>query len=111
MEVGAWFFGDNNEFVGRSRAQDPVVSSEIHLIKRIRPGFWASLDANYYRGGKTSIDGVERADLQRNSRAGVTLVFPIKGKHAIRGSFSTGIATESGGDFDMLTLSYIYAWR
>lgn len=111
MEVGAWFFGDNNEFVGRSRAQDPVVSSEIHLIKRIRPGFWASLDANYYLGGKTSIDGVERADLQRNSRAGVTLVFPIAGKHAIRGSFSTGIATESGGDFDMLTLSYIYAWR
>ena len=111
FEVGAWFFGDNNEFLGQNREQDPVVSSEIHLIKRIRPGFWASLDANFYLGGKTSIDGVERADLQRNSRAGLTAVFPIKGQHAIRGSFSTGIATESGGDFNMLTLSYIYAWR
>jgi hypothetical protein len=27
--------------------QDPILSSELHLVKRIRPGFWASLDLNF----------------------------------------------------------------
>jgi hypothetical protein len=30
--------------------------------------------------------------------------------HAVRGSFSTGVTTESGGDYDMFNFSYIYAW-
>jgi hypothetical protein len=95
-EVGAWFFSDNDDF--------------LHLVKRIQPGFWASLDANFYVGGRTVVDGTRRADLQRNSRVGVTLVFPVKGRHALRGSFSSGVATESGGDFNMFNLSYLYAW-
>lgn len=110
FEVGAWFFGDNDEFLGETRKQDPVLSTELHLIKRFRRGFWASLDANYYVGGRTSVGESQQADFQRNSRFGATVVFPIRGKHAIRGSFSTGVVTESGGDYEILSLSYIYVW-
>jgi len=110
FEVGAWFFGDNDDFLGETREQDPVLSTEIHLVKRIRPGFWASLDANFYVGGRTSVGENEQANLQRNSRVGATVVFPIKGRHALRGSFSTGAVTESGGDYEMLILSYLYVW-
>lgn len=110
VEVGAWFFGDNDDFLGATRAQDPIVSTEAHLIKRIRPGFWASLDVNYYVGGETRIGDDFRDDLQRNSRAGFTLVFPVKRRYAIRAGFSTGIATRSGGDFEMVSLSGSYAW-
>ena len=70
FELGTWFFGDNDEFLGTTRQQDPIVTSQFHLIKRIRPGFWASLDATYYAGGRTTVGGTERADLQRNSRIG-----------------------------------------
>jgi len=110
MEVGAWFFGDNDDFLGETRKQDPILSAEVHLIKRIRPGFWASLDANYYTGGETRIGNDFNDDLQRNSRAGLTVVFPFAGRHAVRGSFSTGISTRSGGDFEIYSLSYLYAW-
>jgi hypothetical protein len=110
IEVGAWFFGDNDEFLGETREQDPIISAEMHLVKRIRPGFWASLDANYYRGGETRVGSEFRDDLQRNSRAGLTLVFPISRRHAIRTSFSAGISTRSGGDFEMYSLSYAYVW-
>lgn len=110
FEVGAWFFGDNDEFLGETREQDPVLSTEVHLIRQIRSGFWASLDANYYVGGRTNIGDTEQANLQRNSRVGITMVFPIRGKHALRGSFSTGVATASGGDFKLYNLSYLYAW-
>ena len=109
-ELGAWFFGDNDDFLGETRKQDPIVSAEVHLIKRIRPGFWASLDANYYTGGETRIGDEFRDNLQRNSRAGFTLVFPVHGHHALRAGFSTGITTRSGGDFQMYSLTWIYAW-
>lgn len=110
IEVGAWFFGDNDDFLGETREQEPIISTEIHLIKRIRPGFWASLDANYYTGGETTIGDEFRDDLQRNSRGGFTLVFPVKGHHGLRAGFSTGLATRSGGDFDMYSLTWLYAW-
>jgi hypothetical protein len=110
LEIGAWLFGDNDDFLGETREQDPIVSTEMHLVKRIRPGFWASLDANYYHGGETRVGDDFNDDLQRNARVGFTLVFPIKGRHAIRTSYSTGVSTRSGGDFEMLSLSYAYAW-
>jgi len=110
VEVGAWLFGDNDDFLGETREQEPIVSTEVHLIKRIRPGFWASLDANYYTGGETRIGAEFSDDLQRNARAGFTLVFPIQGRHALRAGFSTGISTRSGGDFEMYSLSWAYAW-
>jgi hypothetical protein len=111
LELGMWLFGDNDEFLGMTREQNPILSGDFHLVKRVRPGFWFSLDLNYYYGGRTTVDGNQIADLQRNSRAGLTLTFPWKHKHAIRGSFSTGTVTSSGGDFTMLTLLYAYAWN
>ena len=110
FEIGAWFFLDNDDFLGQTREQDPVLSTEFHVVKRIRPGFWASLDANFYIGGRTRIGDVESDNLQRNSRVGATIVFPISRGHALRGSFSTGAVTESGGDFNMYSISYVRLW-
>ncbi len=109
-ELGVWFFGDNKDFLGQTREQKPIVSTEFHLIKQIRPGLWASLDANFYVGGQTNIGDSTQANLQRNSRVGVTFVIPIKGRHAIRTSYSTGAVTTTGGDYEMYSLSYLIAW-
>jgi hypothetical protein len=106
VELAAWLFGDNDDFVGTTREQAPVVSGSFHLIKRLRPGFWASLDLNVYGGGRTTVGGDLELDLQRNSRVGLTMVFPFKGRHAIRPSFSFGAVTRSGGDFTNFALTY-----
>ena len=110
FDFGVWLFGDNDDYVGQTREQDEIVSTELHLIKRVRPGFWVSIDANRYTGGETRVGEVVRDDLQRNSRAGFTIVYPIRQRHAVRGSYSTGISTRSGGDFEILSLAYFYAW-
>ncbi|MEJ2138980.1 MAG: transporter [Gammaproteobacteria bacterium] len=110
FEAGVWFFEDNDDFLGQTREQKPILSTEAHLIKRIRPGFWASLDANFYVGGRTRIDGGGTQNLQRNSRLGATVVVPFKRVHALRGSFSTGATTNAGGDYEIYNLSYLYAW-
>jgi hypothetical protein len=111
LYAGAWFFEDNDEFLGRTREQDPLGAINIHLVRRFRPGFWASLDLNYYFGGHSSIDGSRSDDLQRNARAGLSLVYPFLPKHALKLGLSGGIVTESGGDFRTITLNYVYVTR
>jgi len=106
LELGVWFIGDNNEFVGTTREQEPIAAFETHLVRRIKPGFWASLDFNYYEGGRTTVDDNLNADLQRNARFGATIAYPFAGRHLIKASWGTGVATRSGGDFDMILLTY-----
>ena len=108
VSAGTWFFEDNDEFVGSTREQDPITAFETSLIRRIRPGLWASLDANYYIGGETTIDGTDRSDFQRNSRIGFSFAYPFKGAHAIKLTYSNGLETESGGDYDSFGLTYVY---
>jgi hypothetical protein len=106
FEVGAWFFGDNDRFLGAVREQRPVLSLEAHLVRRFRPGFWASLDGNFFAGGRNVIDGEPTDTLQRNSRLGLTVVFPFRRRHALKASYSTGVVTESGGNYRSFVLSY-----
>ena len=81
-----WFFTENPEFFWRNQyvpgvqaqTQDPVAVLETHLSYDVRPRFWLSLDANFRRGGATSLNGVENeATLQQNSRVGITGAFPV----------------------------------
>ncbi len=111
MAAGVWFFEDNDEFVGSKREQEPITALDLSLVKRFRPGFWGSIDANYYLGGRTTVDGDKRADFQRNSRVGFSLAYPFAKRHAIKASFSGGVVTESGGDYNTLTLNYFYLIR
>jgi len=108
LTVGTWFFEDNDEFLGETREQDPITALNVSIIRRFRPGIWGSLDLNYYLGGRTTIGETINEDFQRNSRIGFTVVHPIKGRHALKWSFSNGVVTESGGDFQTISLSYIY---
>lgn len=109
-DLAVWMFEDNDEFLGQTRKQDPVTSASVHLVHRIRPGFWASLDANYYYGGESQVGNDPHEDLQRNSRLGATMVFPFKRQHAFKFSYSTGVATTSGGDYDLYAVTYIFGW-
>ncbi len=111
LELGTWLFSDNDSFLGVTREQRPVGAAEIHLVRRFKPGFWASLDANYFWGGRSIIGGQVRQDLQRNSRLGGTIVVPFRGRHAIKVGYSTGVITWSGGDYETFLLSYQVVFR
>ncbi len=110
FDLGVWIYGDNDEFLGTTRKQDPIIAAEFHVVKRIRPGFWAALDFTYYAGGQTTVGSDVRDDRQENTRLGGTMLFPFKSQHAIRASYSTGAVTTAGGDFDNFSLSYVYVW-
>jgi hypothetical protein len=107
LELGGWYIWDNDEFLGTTREQAPIGALEIHLIRRIKPGFWVSADFNHYAGGRTTVGGELRADLQRNTRLGATLAYPLASRHVFKANLSTGVATASGGDFNMILLTYL----
>lgn len=109
-EFSVAFFQDNDDFLSQTREQEPVGNAQLHLIKRFGRGFWAALDANYYGGGRTRVEGQRNQDLQRNSRFGATLVYPLVPGHALRFSGSIGTVTETGGDFDLLSVAWIHAF-
>ena len=53
--AGAWFFTDNTDFVGgRTRAQDPVVATQLHLTYKFKRTMWLAADANFFTGGPTT---------------------------------------------------------
>lgn len=109
--AGVWYFGDNDEFLGMTRQQDPIFASEVHLVRTNRSGLWIALDGTYYSGGQTTLGGVERDDRQQNTRIGFTLLYPIKRRHAIRLAYSTAVSTEIGGDYDSISLNYVNLWQ
>jgi len=111
LDAGVWLIGDDDEYIAGKREQEPVFAGQLHLVRRFRPGFWASLDLNYYTGGRQTIAGRRLVDVQRNSRIGGTLVVPFKGRHAIKLGYATGIFTEFGTDFDQYLVSYQRLFR
>jgi len=56
--VGGWFFTDDADFFGgMKREQDPMISTQFHVRRLLKPGLWAAIDGNFWYGGQTTVDG------------------------------------------------------
>lgn len=109
--LGAWLFTDNDDFFGgRTREQAPIIATQVHVTFRFTRTRWLGGNANYYTGGRTTIDEKENLDLQRNSRIGATFSSALGRGQAIRISVSRGAFTTIGAAFTSLGASYSYAW-
>ncbi len=109
--AGALLFTANNEYLGSSTLeQNPVTYADLHVIYNLRPAIWLSVDALWVWGGQTSLDGVQRADLQTNTRAGLTLSFPIARRHSLKFLYANGVTTRFGADFKSFGISWLMSW-
>jgi hypothetical protein len=109
---GVVLFTTNREFyTGASvREQAPVVALQAHVSYTLRRQLWAAFDATWYSGGTTTVNGTEKADLQRNSRVGATLSFPVGRRQSIKFSGSTGATTRIGADFHTFGAAWQLTW-
>ena len=110
--TGLWLFTQNNRFyTGKSiRTQEPMGSFQGHLSYTIKPKMWLALDATYYTGGNSSINGTLKNDRQNNSRIGVTFVFPVLKRSSLRLAASTGAIVRSGADFNTFSIGWQTTW-
>lgn len=117
-QLGSWyydliasvrFYSDNNEYLGSGQlSQQPQVNLQGHLIYYFNRGHWLSLNGNFFFGGETEKNGVASNDDQENSRFGLTYSFALSRQQSIKLSFSTGVLTRYGNDFDTFGLMWQY---
>ena len=109
--AAATFFTDNTNFYGgNERAQDPLYSVQGHLIRSFRAGMWGALDATYFWGGSTTINGTANSDRQRNWRVGATFTVPLNVRHSIKFAASDGVSARTGNNFSQFGVFWQYRW-
>jgi hypothetical protein len=109
--LGASFYTTNDDyFGGKRREQDPVVSGQLHLIFEFSGGSWLALNANYYTGGRTTVNGVQQNDELSNSRLGATFAWPLDRNHSIKLHASDGVSVRTGDDFTTFGVAWQYRW-
>ena len=111
LKAATTFFTDNNDFLGGgSRTQKPLYSGQANVIYNFRPGLWASVDATYYTGGRTTLNGTLNNDLQKNWRLGATLAVPLTAQQSLKFYASSGVSARTGNNFDLLGVAWQYRW-
>jgi|RhiMethySRZTD1v2_1073278.scaffolds.fasta_scaffold07372_3 outer membrane putative beta-barrel porin/alpha-amylase len=109
---GVVLFSTNREFYtgGSVRSQQPIVALQAHVSYTVRRQLWAAFDATWYSGGTTTVNGTQKADLQRNSRVGATVSLPVGRQQSIKFSGSTGATTRIGADFRTFGAAWQLTW-
>jgi hypothetical protein len=68
------------------------------------------LDATYYTGGRTTVNGVEGDALLSNWRLGLTVAVPVSRRNSIKFLASDGVSVRTGEDFLLGTVAWQYRW-
>jgi hypothetical protein len=111
LSAGPTFFTDNTNFLnGHTRSQDPMLSTQGHAIYDFGLGIWGSLDAQFFTGGSTSVDGISNHNLERNWRLGGTLAVPLSRNYSLKLFGSTGVSARTGNNYDLIGILVQYRW-
>ncbi|SFV68545.1 QbdB [hydrothermal vent metagenome] len=108
VALDAEYYTQNNDFLGQTRQQDIIYSSQIHLIYLLQKGVWFGVDANYYIGGENTQNDVKLGDALDNSRYGATFSFPLSRTNSIKITASSGIFARAGSNFDTIGVFWQY---
>ena len=111
LSTAASFFGSNDDFAGgMTRQQAPVYSVQGGVVYSLSRGMWTALNGTYFAGGRTTVDGVEKNDRQENTRAALTFTIPASRNHSVKLFAGTGVSTRTGGDYDVVNVTWQYRW-
>lgn len=111
LDAGVTFYTNNDDFLnGMTLEQDPIYAVQGHLIYNFGAGVWGALDATYYTGGRTTVDGVKGDTLQENTRLGLTVALPVNRHNSIKLYASTGVFARTGSNFNTGGIVWQFRW-
>jgi len=108
--VGVWLFRDNDDYLGSTRAQAPLITTQVHLSYNLSRRAWAALNGTFYSGGRTTVKGIDQAERQKNVRIGGTISLPLTNRQSLRVAVSKGARVRLGSDFTTLSVAWTYGW-
>src|SRR5262245_20421132 len=104
------FYTNNNDFLeGKTLAQAPIYSVQGHLIYEFSRALWAALNATYYAGGSTTIDG-EKGEALGSVRLGATATLSLSRHQSIKVYGSTGVYNRTDSNFWAVGVTWQYRW-
>ena len=111
LSTAVYFYTTNDDYYGgKTYEQDPVSSTQAHVIYSFGRGIWAALHGTFDYGGRTTIGGESDDEVMSNSRVGATLALPVTRQSSIKVYGSTGTSTRTGTDFDLVGIGWQYRW-
>jgi hypothetical protein len=107
-----WLFGTNDDYVGQTLKTDPMFQLDAHLTRDFTEHFWGALDAAWYYGGKSTIDGVAGKALN-NVGVGLTLGYQINDNLQLTLGYKTTVNDNDPGDLRMSSFMFtlVYGWH
>ncbi|MFL6280478.1 MAG: transporter [Vicinamibacterales bacterium] len=110
--AGVWLFTANETFYPGSsrREQDPILALQWHVSYTLARRSWLAVNATWYSGGRTTLDGVDKGDLLRNTRLGATWAQPVNARQSFKVSYNAGATTRRGADFRTVTAAWQFAF-
>jgi len=108
----AWFFGDNDDYVGQTLETDPLYQLDAHLTRDLTERLWGAIDGAWYNGGASSIDGVESEKLD-NLAFGLTLGYQINENLGLTFGYKSTVGDSAPGDLRMdgFMVSLVSGWH
>jgi hypothetical protein len=107
-----WLFGANSDFVGKKMTNEALFQLEGHLTHNFAKGFWASLDAAWYSGGKATIDGVAGAKLN-NAGLSFTAGYQINDNAQLTVGYGSTLNDKAPSDLRLsqFRVTLVYGWH
>jgi len=108
-----WFFTANRHYFNGDLVQTqlPIGTMEMHLSHDVKPRLWFSVDANFWYGGATRLNGAETANtIQTSSRVGATASIPLNMRQSLKFSYSAGAYIRFGGNYQNVSAAWQYSW-
>lgn len=105
------FFTKNSDFFnGNTSKQKPLLTFQTHFSYEFKPGIWAAVSFGKSHFGETVVNGIEKDNLQKNTRSGIVFSYSFKKGHSLKALATTGVTTRYGADFTTFALAYQYLW-
>lgn len=107
-----WMFGDNSDYVGQTLETDALFQLDAHLTRDFTETIWGALDASWYKGGKTTINGVE-GDKRNDVAFGLTLGYKINENLNLTAGYKSTVNDNAPGDMQMdsFMVTLVFGWH
>lgn len=103
------YLENNDYFGGKSRKQDPILSTQVSASYTFRPGMWAALATTYYNGGQTTVEGAANDNEQEGVRLGLTVAVPLSRTQSVKLYANAGFS-HGDNDFNAFGIAWQYRW-
>ena len=112
LYTGVWLFTNNASFYPGTvlRKQDPMGAFQAHFSYNLNTFAWVAVNATFYTGGASTLEGIANDDWQSNTRIGITAVVPTGKMSSLKFAASTGAIVRIGQDFTTFSLGWQQSW-